>query len=569
MLIPYVPMLVPPRKWKGYDKGGHLFLPSYVMRTHGSRRQVDAMRNISGKQMMKVFEALDMPGSTKWRVNKKVLSMAESIWAKGGNIAGLVDREDVPVPDKPPLAGLTEVPKWKWSVRKAKKINQERHSQRCDTELKLSVARKIKDEEGFYYPHNLDFRGRAYPMHPHLNHLSSDLCRGVLEFAEGRPLGKSGFCWLKIHLANLHAGGVEKLSYEDCKAFVDHHIDDIFDSAANPVNGNRWWLTAEDPLQCLASCINLSEALNSPSPHTVISHLPIHLDGSCNGLQHHAALGRDSLEAAAVNLGAGEKPANVYSEIAVRVHEIMKRDSNKHPTTSPNALLAQVLVNQTVMTSVYGVTYVGARKQIKRRLEEKCLVTDDRLLFTVACYAAKVTLAALGETFQAARGIMAWLSDCAKVIASENQPVRWTTPLGLPVVQPYCKNERHLIRTSLQVLALQRESNSIDGRKQRTACPPKFVHSLDGSHMMMTALACRDAGLCFAGVHDSFWTHVCDVDQMNEILRKQIVELYSMPILENLLESSQVSYPALTFPPLPERGDFDLQEVLESPYFFN
>ncbi|KAM1061407.1 hypothetical protein ACFX2G_026385 [Malus domestica] len=577
MLIPYVPMLVPPRKWKGYDKGGHLFLPSYVMRTHGSRKQVDTMRNISGKQMQKVFEALDMLGSTKWRVNKKVLNVVESIWARGGNIAGLVDREDVPVPDKPPLEGLTEIQEWKWSVRKAKKINQERHSLRCDTELKLSVARKMKDEEGFYYPHNLDFRGRAYPMHPHLNHLSSDLCRGVLEFAEGRPLGKSGLRWLKIHLANLYAGGVEKLSYEERHAFVDHHIDDIFDSATNPVNGNRWWLTAEDPLQCLAACINLSEALNSPSPHTVISHLPIHQDGSCNGLQHYAALGRDSLEAAAVNLVAGEKPADVYSEIAARVHEIMERDSNKDPTTSPNALLARVLVNQidrklvkqTVMTSVYGVTYVGAREQIKRRLEEKGLITDDRLLFTAACYAAKVTLAALGEIFQAARGIMGWLGDCAKVIASENQPVRWTTPLGLPVVQPYCKNERHLIRTSLQVLALQRESNLIDVRKQRTAFPPNFVHSLDGSHMMMTALACRDAGLRFAGVHDSFWTHACDVDQMNEILREKFIELYSMPILENLLESFQASYPALTFPPLPERGDFDLQEVLESPYFFN
>lgn len=32
-----------------------------------------------------------------------------------------------------------EIKKWKWSVRKAKKINQERHSQRCDIELKLSV----------------------------------------------------------------------------------------------------------------------------------------------------------------------------------------------------------------------------------------------------------------------------------------------------------------------------------------------------------------------------------------------------------------------------------------------
>lgn len=48
------------------------------------------------------------------------------------------------------------------------------------------------------------------------------------------------------------------------------------------------------------------------------------------------------------------------------------------------------LVKQTVMTSVYGVTYVGAREQIKRRLEEKGLITDDRLLFTASCYAAKV-----------------------------------------------------------------------------------------------------------------------------------------------------------------------------------
>uniref|UniRef100_A0A5B7BD76 DNA-directed RNA polymerase n=1 Tax=Davidia involucrata TaxID=16924 RepID=A0A5B7BD76_DAVIN len=577
MIIPYVPMLVPPKKWKGYDKGGYLFLPSYLMRTHGSRQQQDAVKSVPVKQMQKVYKALDTLGNTKWRINRRVLSVVESIWAGGGNIAGLVDREDIPIPERPHTEDLLEIKKWKWSVGKTKKINQERHSQRCDTELKLSVARKMKDEEGFYYPHNLDFRGRAYPMHPHLNHLSSDLCRGVLEFAEGRPLGKSGLHWLKIHLANLYAGGVGKLSYDGRLAFVDNHLDDVFDSAHNPLNGNRWWLTAEDPFQCLAACINLSEALRSSSPHTVISHLPIHMDGSCNGLQHYAALGRDILEGAAVNLVAGEKPADVYSEIAARVHYIMERDSNKDPATNPNALLAKVLigqvdrklVKQTVMTSVYGVTYVGAREQIKRRLEEKGHITDDNLLFSAACYAAKVTLAALGEIFEAARAIMGWLGDCAKVIASENQPVRWTTPLGLPVVQPYFKTERHVIKTSLQVLALQREGDSVETRKQRTAFPPNFVHSLDGSHMMMTAIACRDAGLCFAGVHDSFWTHACDVEKMNRILREKFVELYSMPILENLLESFQTSYPALTFPPFPDRGNFDLQEVLESPYFFN
>lgn len=36
-----------------------------------------------------------------------------------------------------------------------------------------------------------------------------------------------------------------------------------------------------------------------------------------------------------------------------------------------------------------------------------------------------------------------------------------------------------------------------------------------------------------------------------------------------LLESFETSYPTLTFPPLPNRGDFELEEVIESPYFFN
>lgn len=37
-----------------------------------------------------------------------------------------------------------------------------------------------------------------------------------------------------------------------------------------------------------------------------------------------------------------------------------------------------------------------------------------------------------------------------QIIASENQPVRWTTPLGLPVVQPYRKFGRHIV--SMKIL---------------------------------------------------------------------------------------------------------------------
>nr|GMC66015.1 DNA-directed RNA polymerase 2B, chloroplastic/mitochondrial [Ipomoea batatas] len=555
MVIPYMPMLVPPIKWKGYDKGAHLYLPSYVMRTHGARQQREAVKRAPRKQLEPVFEALDTLGSTRWRINKTVLSVVDRIWASGGRLADLVDRDDIPLPEEPDTEDET----------------------RCDIELKLAVAHNMKDEEGFFYPHNLDFRGRAYPMHPHLNHLGSDICRGILEFAEGRPLGKSGLRWLKIHLANLYAGGVEKLSLEGRLAFTENHMDDIFDSADRPLEGKRWWLKAEDPFQLLAVCINLSEALRSSSPEMTISHVPVHQDGSCNGLQHYAALGRDKLGAVSVNLVAGEKPADVYSGIAARVLDIMKRDAQRDPAEFPDALRARVLVNlvdrklvkQTVMTSVYGVTYIGARDQIKRKLKERGAIDDESELFGAACYGAKVTLTALGEMFQAARSIMSWLGECAKVIASENHPVRWTTPLGLPVVQPYRKIGRHLVKTSLQVLTLQRETEKVMVKRQRTAFPPNFVHSLDGSHMMMTAVACKRAGLRFAGVHDSYWTHACDVDEMNRILREKFVELYEKPILENLLESFEQSFPMLSFPPLPERGDFDLKDVLESTYFFN
>ena len=48
--------------------------------------------------------------------------------------------------------------------------NSALHSLRCDLQLKFWVAEKFRDE-AFYYPYNLDFRGRAYPVPPNLNHL--------------------------------------------------------------------------------------------------------------------------------------------------------------------------------------------------------------------------------------------------------------------------------------------------------------------------------------------------------------------------------------------------------------
>jgi len=43
----------------------------------------------------------------------------------------------------------------------------------------------FKNVDQIYFPHNMDFRGRVYPIPPHLNHMGADVNRGLLEFAEG------------------------------------------------------------------------------------------------------------------------------------------------------------------------------------------------------------------------------------------------------------------------------------------------------------------------------------------------------------------------------------------------
>lgn len=39
-----------------YDRGAYLFLPSYVMRTHGAKQQRDRVKKTPKKQLEPVFE---------------------------------------------------------------------------------------------------------------------------------------------------------------------------------------------------------------------------------------------------------------------------------------------------------------------------------------------------------------------------------------------------------------------------------------------------------------------------------------------------------------------------------
>ena len=70
----------------------------------------------------------------------------------------------------------------------------------------------------------------------------------------------------------------------------------------------RWWQDADAPWQCLAACMEVRDALASGDPASFRSRLPVQMDGSCNGLQHYAALSRDEPGGRSVNLLPVDRP---------------------------------------------------------------------------------------------------------------------------------------------------------------------------------------------------------------------------------------------------------------------
>ncbi|KAJ3356082.1 DNA-directed RNA polymerase [Entophlyctis luteolus] len=725
-----LPMIVPPRPWVTRTSGGYLHHKSEVLRTI-SREHLAYLAAADERQHLNgVFESLDVLGKTAWKINERVYEVVKTVWNSGEAIA-----------DLPPIPGVREKRKPKpenWDtmtgkekrawVQQAQKEEADRRndfSQRCDTNYKIEIARSVR---------------RAYPMPAHLNHMGNDLCRGLLLFDTKKPLGERGFKWLKVQIANLM--GNNKISFDERAQFAEDHMDDILDSADNPLKGKRWWLTAEDPWQMLATCFELADAVRSPDPTKFMSCVPVHQDGTCNGLQHYAALGGDSLGAAQVNLVPSQKPGDIYSGVAERVSALVDKRAaeGSEACKRMQGKITRKLVKQTVMTNTYGVTFVGARAQVTARMKENKELypfTDDEIK-ECSLEITHLIFSSLGELFSGARALQNWLNSTASMVArsvpasaipeiqlidaaflnsigclpspftvaraelketkteervtSDSVPdvqdlheqlmnaaledhtdiavdanlfdflddelrgdetkmdemksaaeeaeaaidavnsvdfsnaseeskkrvekmasVIWTTPLGLPIVQPYRVLKTKIVQTMLQTVTVSDNTSPtpVNAMKQSTAFPPNFIHSLDATHMMLSAIACNQHNIEFAAVHDSYWTHAADVDTMAAVLRDTFVKLHSKEIMQNLRQELQdrnssnkfgvvveitdprhlelwadhlkrtgrsarkassrkiSTWVDLVIPALPKKGNFDIRMVRESPYFFH
>lgn len=243
-----------------------------------------------------------------------------------------------------------------------------------------------------------------------------------------------------------------------------------------------------------------------------------------------------------MNLTPSEVPQDVYTTVANRVEELRQIDAEKGDQIAIDldGLVKRKTVKQTIMTTVYGVTAFGAILQIKKQLKNSEFPSNQ--LMAASTYLTKKTFFVLSEMFESAREIQDWFTKSARYIAGKNrsQHVEWTTPLGLPIIQPYIKEKKPTKDTSIASAINSRVV--VNSVKEKNAFSPNFIHSLDACHMMLTSLHCERAGLTFVSVHDCFWTHPSTATIMNRICRDQFILLHSQPILEDLADTFYQKY---------------------------
>lgn len=603
----YWPTVVPPKRWTTPWNGGYWSANVKRLPLVKTRNKV-YLEELRETDMDNVYDAVNAVQETPWVVDKRILDTLK--WAMETNmeIGKLPPAEDLELPPTPHDIAENEDARIGWKKEAAQVYweNIRIRSKRLQLWRVIRMGEKFKDEEAIYFPHQLDFRGRLYAVPMFLHPQGPEHTKALLRFAKGKPIEtEEQACWLAIHGANVY--GEDKIGLQDRVQWVDKHHDQIMAVAADPQGTVEFWGAADSPFMFLAFCLEWAAFMDQG--YGYVSSLPVSLDGSCNGLQHYSAALRDPVGGREVNLIPSEVPRDIYQTVADRTADKVRLDcsvdgaSEPEPGSDPWIAervlphLTRKVTKKAVMCLPYGLTRFSARDYIEeglrevlqaqvgrgvypfrhQKVAENGYVLDAKGFWEAARYLTPLIWQSIQETVQGASSAMSWLQECAKLASSEGLPVNWTTPDGFYVEQRYFKTERHRVKTNIDgeiIFAWTRdETQELDKRTMTQAIAPNWVHSMDAAALRLYVNRAQFKGIQhFAMVHDSYGTVAADVPAMRDALREAFVEMYEDHdvLAEFRQEIADMLSPENLeqLPEVPQKGDLDLTQVLESDFFF-
>lgn len=636
------PMVVIPRRWEGLNTGCYYDEKAArnvrLVRTFNSDHRRLINQAAKDGSLDHVLEAVNHIQETPWAINKPVLDVIAHCWENGIDIPGLPVANLAPLPPRMPqeqYEAMSDFEKkgFKINIGQLREKNRGIVADRAVMLRDLETAKELARYDRFYLPHNLDFRGRVYPV-CHFSHQRADHIKAMFRFADGCPYGEFGAAWASVHLANCgDFGKVSKASFEERLQWVEDNEEAILSVGRDPLGTIDYWSSADKPFSFLAACVeygSLSQFTDGGGLQSdFVGYLPVALDGSNSGLQHYSAALRAEDEAKLVGLVPGEQPCDLYETVAKDVGSRVRQDQAEARQGSSGGLdtpavragdvgISRSLVKRNVMTFAYSSAQYGFRQQL---LEDTMAPLNDAVLmgkqeanpwslpredgtadggFQMSGYLAGHIYRSVTSIVKKATEGMEFFKRVAQVLAQHDEPLIWTSPVGLPIVHKYSEWDTKEVKLFLYDKAVAvteakawdhltedgegvirrvqanirtRPLETLDRDKQRSAVSPNVIHSMDGAHLMLTVLDAKDAGIeSLALIHDSFGTHAGRTAEFSQIIRQAFVNMYENYCpFETVLEAARsVLEPQYhsQLPEVPEKGSLSLETILEADYAF-
>ncbi|MGD0499453.1 MAG: DNA-directed RNA polymerase [Bryobacteraceae bacterium] len=527
----HLPMIVRPLPWSGLRDGGYL---KERMQLVKRGKNPSIRKALANADMTRVYAVVNALQDTPWRINK----------------------------------GVYEV------MCRVREVESQSPGIRVDHPKRLDLSNVLIDEGNlFHFPYQLDHRGRVYAVPRPPNPQSDDEGRALLEFASGKPLGERGAYWLAVHLANLYGKG--RVSFEERVTWVNSHNKELLAFAREPV-GHSFWKNEELKNRkkwcLLAACMEWDRYL-SEGP-SVESHLPVVMDGTCNGLQHLSAITRDGEVGRETNLLPSETPHDVYQKVADEVESRLKSAAARGDLKAPEWLgkVPRKLVKEPTMARPYGMGRVGIQEHVEKTLKDDDNTDESLKSFSSTWYIAGIIEEAINQLIPGPKKLMDWLEELSAVLAKKNTGIRWTLPSGFVAVTEERVPEMREIRVHGWSIRVVKDNPrfKIDVSEQRSTVSANFVHSFDAAHLMLTIHRLHKEKVGdFTVIHDGYGVHASDIDLMHRVLREEFVKMYREPVVQRFLDEQRRANPRVRLPdPRPPFGDLDIEGVLKSPYFF-
>lgn len=599
----YMPTIVPPKPWTTPFDGAYytMQIRSLTLVKTSNRHY---LKELQERDMSEVYDAVNALQDTPWAINTRILDVMQEVYNASSELGDLPSAENLPLPQKPhwlPKEGrmdreemspeqLDEFKAWKADAHRVYYTNGKSRAKRSNYLRTIAVAQKFRDAEAIFFPHQLDWRGRAYPIPLYLQPQGSDVQRGLLQFADGLPISDQiDADWLAIHGAGCF--GFDKVSLEDRVQWVADHEEQIIASAMNPFD-HRFWLDADKPWQFLAFCYEWAEF--KQEGFGFVSYLPVQMDGTCNGLQNFSAMLLDEVGGAAVNLIPADKPQDIYQKVAdivaLRVEQDLFNEDDMIALIARgwSGKVNRKVCKRPVMTLAYGAKRFGFVGQVEEDTLKPWRTNDPESYpfimsgddgkpfdfgYKAAMYMAGLIWEAVGEVVIAARAAMDWLQAAAQIVSKKKLPINWSTPTGFLVQQAYRVPDMKLIETAFNQTRIRISQSvglgQIDSRRQASGISPNWVHSLDASHLMKTICRAKEEGItAFSMIHDSYGTHAANAGALAKFLREEFVQMYAQVDVLVRFKEELESMSEVELPDLPPKGTLDLEGVLESSFFF-